>query len=290
MKNKRYLCAFLGLFLCSCNIGFGKIQINYQKSEQYQVASEVAFDNSMLNKIEINWISGNVSIVSLESPSLQIIENSQYDLKETEKMHYLVDMNKIIIYPTAEGTFSSKILNKSLTISIPSNWTMQEVSIDVVSSNVEFNNTSNIDRIDVNNVSGRISLDNGKINNLEIDCVSGNVSIENTSINTCNLNVVSSECVFRTSTISSIQNETVSGDIELNGVNFDSCDFDTISGNIKLYLIEDIGYSIYFSSVSGKVSDKLKCHYEGDKYILGNAQKIINIDTVSGDLLIDSEK
>ena len=87
-------CRFPGLNAIS---GF-----TYKNAGNYSVASEFNYSTSGLLEVDLDWISGDVEVIQKEGSELKVIENSE-DLKDDQKMHYLLDGNILRIKYCVSG-------------------------------------------------------------------------------------------------------------------------------------------------------------------------------------------
>lgn len=130
--------------------------------------------------------------------------------------------------------------------------------------------------IDVELISGDISMENIRGNILRAETVSGNIKMNSCQIGQISWNTVSGETVLTDCTGGVPQGKTTSGDIQIRDCAFDRMILHTVSGDIKATLLgESQDYRIETESISGDI--------QKDR---GNAQaeQLIYLETVSGDI------
>lgn len=130
--------------------------------------------------------------------------------------------------------------------------------------------------IDLELISGDISMENIRGNILHAETVSGNIKMNSCHIGQISWDTVSGETIFTDCTGVVPKGETTSGDIQIRDCAFNRMILHTVSGDIKAALLgESQDYRIETKSISGDI-----------KKDRGNAQaeQLIYLETVSGDI------
>jgi len=87
--------------------------------------------------------------------------------------------------------------------------------------------------------------------------------------------------------VRNVDYESVSGDILLTDLRADKIQVETVSGDALLYLPEDRGFKLDYSTVSGDLTSQIRLLSEGrGSYRYGDGFTAIDIETVSGDLFL----
>lgn len=262
MKKSGIVILIIMLLSCmivfsSCGLWFNKTlnyTVRYINESKYSVGN-FEYQALDIDKIEINWVFGDVTIIESDKAELSVSEDES-NLTTNQKLRYLIEGRTLIIQfwksnYSGKGNVSKH--RKDLTVEIPRNITLE---IDQVSGNIE-SNMLNLKSLDIDIVSGNTRIDTLNVNDLNIENVSGNINIK--SINAVDIDI-----------------DTVSGNVNLGIVSGKWVEIDSVSGDITLSL-SGIGASINFNSVSG--------HYKNDaKY--GDGSCKIDVDTTSGDLIV----
>lgn len=261
----------LCLVLCSCTINGVSIGgYTYENADRY-TAGDAGIDSRVEN-IDVSWIAGNVQTARHSGSDIRLSETSGRTLKKDEQLHWWLDGDTLYVKYAESGYISSRNLNKQLTLLLPASLELEDISISTVSANVE-TDTLNARAITLNTVSGNIDAAAASAARVKIDSVSGNVKLS-------------------ADRIDDLKADSVSGDVTLR---FDrmpaSIDADTVSGDLTLLLPEDAGFSVRIDSVSGRVKGNLSMTPNGkDSYIRGDGRCTITADSVSGDVILDSNK
>ena len=168
---------------------------------------------------------------------------------------------------------------KDLTVSLPKPSdedgaviTEYDLSIETVSADVEILGIQT-QKCELENVSGEISASLlGEMTSLQIENISGNVSIHVDRLDRFDV-------------------ESVSGNVSLTGEDIRSGDIETVSGNVSLHIPPNHGYAVDFDSVSGDIHfHGAEVSKVGDRYTVGDGSRRYDVETVSGDVKISEYK
>lgn len=233
----------VALLISGCSV---PLNFSYKNSSEYTAGDG---EVSGVKNVEIDWISGNVEIVSNKGKSVVISETANKELEDIQKVHWWLDGDTLRVKYCASGkSWGTKFngVNKSLTISVPEDMMLTELNINTVSA--DFNVSGiNVGKTDIDTVSGSLSL-NYKMKTLNLDSVSGNIEVK-----------------------------------AADGV---ECDADTVSGDIKIDITGCGGITVNYDTVSGRLSGDVEFKIDGHKYVNGDGSADFKINTVSGDVKI----
>lgn len=275
-----FACALL---TAGCRTGF-----YYENSDKYSVG-DVFFHTSEVDGIDVEWLSGDINVVfsnNIESGIL-VSEDSNKELDEHSTLHYWLDKGVLRIKFAASGKSNYNGLSKNLTVTLPATKTLARLIVHSVSSNV---NVSGVraDTLFVNAVSGNLYADGARVyEDATLSTTSGN--IEGSVITACNklaLTSTSGSIDFSTEArILELTAETTSGNLRLANLNpAKKASVDTVSGNVELEFLDNAGFSIEFSSVSGDFNTAFATYVSGNKYVCGTPISDFTVSTVSGDV------
>lgn len=226
--------------------------------------------SSQVKNIEIEWVSGNVTIRS--DPTAQGIlvtehysSGSEYRMVmkqsgQTLKIQFSEDSIKL-------SSFGVNVdVNKDLFIAVPSDWSANSIEIDAAAAEVNIHDLS-INELDFDGASGNLILDNCNITDLDIDTASGDV--EFTGILE-NLDFDAASAKFY-------------GEFFENPRNLK---MDSMSGDLELVLPEDAGFELNKDTVSGSFDTDFTFGKHNDLYICGDGNCKINVSAMSSDVSI----
>lgn len=270
-KNKLLLIALL-IIINMGLLGCSKLNVNqkyiYDDSE-YSIGNK-AFKEITINEINIDWIVGNVYVEQSSNHELIIRESIDIDIDEKYKMHYLLKDDVLNIkYTSSLPILSYKFKNKDLYVYLPTE--IEKININNVSADISINNV-NIHTLTINNVSGYINIDSNTINALTIDNVSGEIILINNKVTQCNI-------------------ASVSGNIGMSYLALPKkMDISLTSATMTLYLNTKDSLKISFSTISGKFISDLDYTTKDNYYLINNSssqiESVYEVDTVSGNLKI----
>ena len=217
MKKTVAACLVLALitsFFTACakkNTGY-----NYDNSAAY-TAGDFTYNEDSIDSVEINWISGNVSVEESVMDELSVHEECGEELSEDYQLHYLIKDRKLIIQFCKSGA-DFDALKKDLYVTLPI--LLDNVSVNVVSAASEL--SSSASTIDINTVSGAVWLGIDQCEKLYMNSVSGDLNVYTDSslgVKT-KFTSVSGKMNGGDKTadkMCEIECNTVSGDLNLNG-------------------------------------------------------------------------
>ena len=275
----------LSLFcLCSCKAGDIDLGIYapYWNFWKYSAASSFTYSASEITEVDIIWVDGSIEVVSSKESELSVTENSE-DLEDDAKMHYLIKDGKLIIHYTKalyrENVDSSK---KNLRIEIPEGI---ELDIDSVNAFVKIGEMA-LGEINITNVSGHIEFSNLAASQVKVENVDGCVLAREIVADEFDADSVSGSLNISKISANKVKTQTVSGKTTLGLAKKSEVDISGVSGEVELYVSDELGATVKFSTVSGKFSSN-KPHTTSEKfYTFGLGEIEIDVETVSGNLKI----
>ena len=214
-----------------------------------------------IDEIEIHWLTGDVYLVDSDENGVSFQEDYTGN-NEDYRMRYSVSNRKLIIQPCRSRFFSSvELPRKALTVFLPSDSTLKNITVDTVSANVELLGGS-ADTLTVSTTSGGITGPGLPAREYSFSTVSGDIF----------LSVLPAGG-------SSITCETVSGEASIDcSAPPETVSFSGVSGGLCLTLPEgSCRYELDFETVSG---DRVT-----DRFVSGGEDTCrISAATVSGDV------
>lgn len=124
--------------------------------------------------LEIDWISGSVSIESYDGTELLFNELSDSSLSEATTMHYWIENGRCLHIRFAKSGATFKKLDKFLMVKVPAAWKLEKMEIDNVSADVDVVGVS-CDEIELDNVSANVEIRNAAVDKLAVNIVSGSL-------------------------------------------------------------------------------------------------------------------
>lgn len=234
------------------------------------VGSSGTVSGKEIQNIEIEWLSGDITICSGNTDNISFQETTSSG--ESKEMSWKQSGNKLIIHFSQENlnsfvSFGTSVnYSKDLVITVPQNWIGNELTVQSVSASVHVSDL-NWNEMNINTVSGEGTISNCNVNEVTLETVSGELKFSGT-LNTLECESVSADCEI------TVNNHPER--IKMDGV---SCD-------LVLYLPEDCGFTLDSDSVSGGFSSEFSTTTKNGKHVFGNGNCKINADSMSGDVVI----
>ena len=267
-------------------ISIGITSEKYPDSDKYSVGNASVSEN--INRAEIYWKSGGITVEAYDGETVEISETGAES--DSDRMRYLVSDGKLIIHHSKSGVTAGMLKNneKSLTVKIPQNMasSLTELRIDSASSSVELSGITLTKKLDIDNVSGEIKLNNITAQTLDIDTASGSVTADGITVDVLKADTVSGD-ISANGAIRRIESDSASGAVNITtSVLLESAECDSVSGNITLTIPEGNGFTAELDTVSGKFNCDLPVIMRGDKRIHGDGSAEFEFDTTSADVTV----
>ena len=212
-----------------------------------------------IDEIEIHWLSGSVYLAESDTDRILLQEDYTGD-NDDYRMRYAVQDGRLVIQPCRSRASTIGLPEKTLTVFLPKTLTLDEVTVETVSADVELLG-GQTGELCVTTTSGGILGPGIRAESYTFGTVSGGVRLSSLPADG-----------------SSIECESVSGDMSLSCA---ACpkdvELDSVSGSLTLTLPAGSQYSLVFDSVSGQAITTGFTPGSG-------ASCSISAETVSGDL------
>ncbi len=220
-------------------------------------------DASGVTKLEIDWISGGVTI---EPTDGELSFREDYTGEEKYQMYWKISGDTLRIDDFAPNVtanlFNLNLPSKQLTVYLPRS-VMEKVKIVTTSASVELQGFETR-KLDVETVSGRVSGVVTRADEADIETVSGQIEL---TLGQCGKLDVSS-------TSGSVQAVCYAG--------LQEADLESVSGKLDLTIPMGSGYRLDWDTVSGSLDDQT-----ASAGGFGSGEKVeIDAETISGGLTI----
>jgi len=261
----------------------------------FNVVGEYSADPAGINNIQVNWTSGEVTIIPHDGNMIEITESAQRELRDDERMHVSVSGGTVEIRFVDRGisTINMRIPQKRLEVLVPQALSenlnilgvgsvsgrvnvdnMAVASLDVGTTSGAIN-VSNITsrEVDLNSTSGRIEVINVVAENMTLDSTSGAVNVDSSRANDMEIDTLSGAITVTDSAATAIDLDSTSGRVSASGV-FDGVEANSLSGAISIDSTA-VGSVVNAGSNSGRVE------------LLGDFTNV-NVRTSSGSITVRS--
>lgn len=263
---KKIVCLFTVCLLC---LGLVSCSIKYEYDDaRLYTAGNGEMDPETVHAVDIDWISGNVTVKVYDGEMLQFSDNSPYPSEEN-LLHYYLDGDTLKIrFCKSYGFRLSKPEPKDLEVLVPEAYAdkIAEISVDTVSAAV-FVKDVQTEELDIDTVSGGITVD-GAAKQASIGTTSGDIALSGT--------------------FQEIETDAVSGTLTAICTECPTAfEGNSVSGAFQITLPGDSSFACEYDSVSGRmISDFEGETYENDVYKVGAGSAKFSFDSVSGDLML----
>ena len=285
------LCTVL---LCGCRMSVwpasGLSSFCYDQAEQYTAGGAILSD--AVEQVEIHWLIGRVSVEACGKNTISFSEEANRKLTEDNCLYYRLDGTTLVIQFCRSGKWDMNDLQKDLTVLLPEELLLKELSVNSVSAELCADGIS-AEELELDTVSGNICLKNcGVTNRAKLDTVSGSVEAELVQpLENLYAGTVSGNVEITAPGLAAFHADTTSGSVFL-AVDTapKELDVDTVSGAVTLRLPENAGFTLDFETVSGEYTSELPCAVKDGRCVCGDGSGDYEIDTTSGDVRIEGKR
>lgn len=218
----------------------------YENAEKY-VAGDTSFLADKLEKININWVNGELHLETYDGDKIEIKETCSSTLTEEHKVYSYYEDGTLHIQPrrSEHFTFLDDIPYKSLVIRIPnklnndSDAILKSLNLEIVGADTTINGLA-IQHFKTDTVSGNLTF-NGSIEKMEYDAVSGDLNLTSDKTpHDIDFDSVSGDAIINVpeNSVFSIEHDGVSSDLNnefpTTTDEDNDWDFDTVSGDVTI--------------------------------------------------------
>lgn len=275
------------LSLCGCDVTINGSSYHYDDFESYTAGG--ASLSEPIDALSIHWVSGSVRVEYGDSDCVTVSETGNRTLNDLSSLYYRVKEGRLTIQFAKSGEINLGHLKKDLTVTLPRDSSLTSLTLDTVSANTVLS-TISVDAMEVKTVSGDLTFDGGQVRTLKIHSVSGDFDLVlPCTLDLLEMNTVSGKMTAKADGVARFDVNSVSANISLTAKNApDKTACSSTSGDLTLNLPADIGMTVRFDSVSGKIRSDLEMRKEYDAYIIGDGEAECELRGISADLRINA--
>ena len=277
-----------GRGLLGLDLGFGNSFV-YDHAGKY-TAGDGEIDGTV-KKLDIDWLSGSVSVVAGNGDSVLIREAAGGKIDKDMRVHWWLDGTTLRVKFCASG-LKPRIYHgkKDLTVTVPETLSLSAISVDSASAEVSVLGAS-MDELSVDTASGAIRVDTDcGLQSLRTDSASGEQDIKVRSAVSAELDAASGKISLTADTVRNLDIDTASGDVLCRlRKTPDDGSIDTASGKVAVVLPEDAAFTLKLSTASGKMNSDFAMKKSGSTYVCGSGDGRLHIDTASGAVSLFAE-
>ena len=281
--------------LSGCGRGLFGLDLGFGSSFVYDHAGKYTAGDGELDgtvkKLDIDWLSGSVSVVAGNCDSVLIQEVTGGKIDKDMRVHWWLDGTTLRVKFCASG-LKPRIYHgkKDLTVTVPETLSLSAISVDSASAEVSVLGAS-MDELSVDTASGAIRVDTDcGLQSLRTDSASGEQDIKVRSAVSAELDAASGKISLTADTVRSLDIDTASGDVLCRlRETPDDGSIDTASGKVAVVLPEDAAFTLKLSTASGKMNSDFAMKKSGSTYVCGSGDGRLHIDTASGAVSLFAE-
>ena len=231
---------------------------------------------SDIHKIEVEWLSGSVTVQRTDGDSIAFSED--YQSNEKYRLRYSVQ-NGVLHIQFCQSGVALSIPKKALTLSLPDQL-YSALELSVGSAKLELSDVR-ANELELESISGDMTLARIEATDLQIDTTSGSIRGQSLTVSSLELSSISGAAELEGS-FDSVDTDTTSGSVSLTAASLPrEIDVSTISGSVTLTLPKDSAFRYEFDTLSGRLNNSLPNAVSG-------SEAAVKIETTSGSLTLRS--
>lgn len=287
--------------------GFGFNIIDFGTGN-YSVMGKYDVDAGGINSIEINWTAGRAEIEPYSGDKIYFEESARRELEDQYKLAYEISGSTLKI-KYINSLISWNVPSKRLALKVPQELAQKLAGFTVDSTSADVAVTGlTAKKARLHTVSGDADATQCNFTELRLESTSGDLQTENVTAEKAETSSTSGE-ISLYGKYTEVKSNTTSGDVQINAERLkvfsggsvsgeidvvsdafpQKVDMSTTSGDVSLTIPEGEGFTVNFSSVSGKLRCDFPVVNQGNESIYNNGAAFIKMNTVSGDARISKK-
>lgn len=243
-----------GVWLAS-NYAFGQQDYYYEGGQAYS-RGDCQLNPSQVKNIEIDWLSGNVTIERYQGDVIQITETDSPS-PDADKLHYhLNDSGYLQIrYFSSRQTAGiyHKVENKDLVIRVPENCSFEDIQLTINAGNATLTDLTLEDKAYITVVSGNVNLNSCEVEKLFCDISQGLLNDVGSTIQQINAGVFQGN-IKMSGAYGVFDGGVQQGNISLETWSATRIKAQIDQGNLNVILPENIGFTARYLVDTGSIN------------------------------------
>ena len=254
------LLSLITMPLSSCGVHTN----TYPDADKY-VAGNVMMHDVNITSLDIDWISGTLTLIEDDSIGGVEIEEDTDATKEQELVHSYLNNGKLNIKFCASGYTFNRTFG--------------------IKKNLKVKYCPGLNDININLTSGKASAETLTAKKIDLDMTSGSISVNTIKAQDVDVDFTSGDIVINHLTASNFNSDSTSGTIKVGFDDISKASFDLTSGNVDMTLPSE-GGKVKVDKTSGKVNAIRDCSVNKNTYTFGEGTAEISVSMTSGKITI----
>lgn len=306
---------------CSFVSMFNTFSYQYDNASEYKPGDREI--DEKVTKINIDYISGDVTINTHDSDKVSVKETANIDLRDPQKVHTWVNDGTLYVrFCQSIKRINFTNIHKKLELTLPSSQDLEDVTVEVSSGNLNCtgitsgsftshlssgnltckditaggfdaklsSGNANVDgsgkNIKIKASSGNINIkQSGDCSSMTIDSSSGNITTEADKVSKMDVHASSGNITVTANEITELNSRSSSGHNTFDfAVAPKTSAIKSSSGWVKITMPEDSDVKVTAKISSGHFNSELPFTKNGKEYTSGNGSSTMNINVSSGDV------
>lgn len=253
--------------------GFRMYDWNWGYRDRWE-ASEVPMDSASgsinaneITRIQVEWAQGDIIVQTGDGHEITVSEERAEGAEPMNLSQKGTQLNIQFAPTTVTVGFGFKNpSSKDLLITVPRDWVCRELEFDVAKGMVKLQDL-NITELDFDGAAVDFVIENCTVGEMDVDTASGDVRFAGS--------------------LDTLDFDAASGDFEAVFQNVPrSLTMDGMSSNMDITLPQDVGFTATIETLSGRFTSDYATTAVNGAHVYGDGKCRINVEGMSGDLVI----
>ncbi len=270
------------IFLAGCSFA-SMTNYVYENGDQYTAGDREI--SGTVATIDIDYLSGDVTVVEADTDHISIRETSKKPLDDERKVHTWLDGSTLYVrYCASAKGLDLSNLDKKLTIEIPRDMELDCFKAELSSGDIEASCAAKDIRVEAS--SGNIRMDqHGNSENIRLEASSGNVGLNAESADKAELTASSGNITVKADSIVTFKSESSSGDGDISFIKLpEMSDIRATSGDVTIFIPKDADLTAQITTSSGDLYSEIGFSKNNENYVCGNGTNRMKVETSSGNV------
>ncbi len=282
-----YVCAVIGVLVAgaivigilNALVADGKWSFgwrDYRYDEEGYTVGEGSISVLALDRMEVDWIDGEVEVVACQDRYPSLTEIAEGELPESAQVRWRV---------SEDGTVSIKYRKSSWFFGVGSGNREKKLILRIPEQMME-----NLSLLRVEGVSTNVKVSGVRAESFVFSSVSGWLLTENCAFETATLSGKSGDVTLGADIGGAVSISTQYGKVTVESALCpNAVSIATKSGDVRLVLPDDASFSFDWNEKGSVISDMI-CTHEGSRYRIGDGAYSYSITSKGGDLYVVKKK
>ena len=240
-----------------------------------------------VKRLVIDWVDGKVTVERRSGSTVGIRETSEKALGDDTRVRWRLDGDTLRIRYSNGGLEITESLQKELTVSLPEDLSLAEVSVKADSAALEARELR-VEDLRLETASGSIRAE-GAAQRIICSAASGGIELDlEGETEKLQAETAAGAITVRAPSVRRAELKSTVGDVDVSLSDFASLQITTTSGSVTTTLPASPGYRAEVKTTAGSVRGDAALTQSGKVWTCGSGSARVSIETTSGSVRLDT--